>query len=145
MRRARVLAVLLLAGCFRPDMPAAPEELALERFEIGEKLAAAGKPADAVAEFEYAIHHRWRWKAPYIELAKCHRKLGRDDSAIAVLESYLRVDPNDDDALRDLGPLCDRRGDPRRALVYYKRLWQQHPEDAALAGEIARLEAKGKP
>jgi len=145
MRRAPVLAVLLLAGCVRPDMPPAPEEVALDRFEIGERLMADGRPADAIPEFEYALQHRWRWKAPYVQLAKCHETLGRDEAAIGALEKLLRMDPNDDDALRGLGRLYDRRGDPRRALEHYRRLWQRHPEDSALAGEIARLEAKGKP
>lgn len=146
MSRASVLTVLVaLAGCVRPDMPPAPEEVALDRFEVGERLVEEKRFADAVPEFEYAIQHRWRWKAPYLQLARCHETLGHEDAAIATLEKLLHVDPNDDDALRGLGGLYDRRGDSRRALVHYRRLWERHPDDAALAGEIARLMAKGKP
>lgn len=145
MRRALLAVLIALGGCMRPDMPPAPEEVALDRFQIGEKLLAAGRPADAAPEFEYALQHRERWKAPYVQLARCHEALGHPDDAIATFEKLLRVDPRDDDALRNLGRLYDRRGDSRRALEHYRRLWAQHPEDSALAGEIARLEAKGKP
>ncbi len=146
MRRMLLTVVVLgFGGCVRPDMPPAPEEIALDRFEIGEKLMAQGRYADAAPEFEYAIQHRWRWKAPYLSLARCQETTGHDDAAIATLEKFLHVDPSDDDAMRGLGRLYDRRGDPARALVHYRKLWERHPEDAALAAEVARLLAKGKP
>jgi tetratricopeptide (TPR) repeat protein len=143
--RAVLFAALLGAAGCRPDMPPAPEEIAIDRFAVAENLEAAKRYDDAVFEYEFVIHHRWRWKEPYVRLAHCHEAAGRDAAAIAALERLIIVDGGDDDALRGLGRLYARQGDSRRALENYRRLRTQHPDDAALAGEITRLEAMGKP
>lgn len=137
--------LVLLAGCWPGAPDPAPEELAIDRFDEGEKLFAAGEYTDAAIEYEYAIKHRWRWKAPYARLAACHEKSGREDDAVSVYERLLKVDDADDDALRGLGRLHARRGDAARALVAYKKLKLRHPDDRALDAEIARLEALRKP
>ena len=115
MRFFVLLGAVAVAGCL-PDHPPAPEELAIERFEEGEKLFAAGKYPDAAIEFEYALKHRPRWKAAYTRLADCHEKSGREDDAIAVYERLLKIDSTDDDALRGLGRIYGRRNDAARAL-----------------------------
>ncbi|HLY08596.1 MAG TPA: tetratricopeptide repeat protein [Planctomycetota bacterium] len=139
-----VVGLLAGAGCLA-DHPPAPEELALDRFDDGEKLFAAGQYTDAAIEFEYAVNSRPRWKAPYLRLAACHEKSRREDDAIAVLERLLHVDGTDDDALRALGRIYAGRGDPAAALGFYRKLKAQHPDDPSLDGEIVRLEAMRKP
>src|SRR5689334_16617277 len=109
--RALLIAGLLGAAGCRPDLPPAPEEVALDRYQEAERLMAAGRNDEAAFEFEFVIHHRWRWKAPYVQLARCHEAAGRDADAIVVFERLLRVDDTDEDALRGLGRLYVRRGD----------------------------------
>ncbi|HZF00045.1 MAG TPA: tetratricopeptide repeat protein [Planctomycetota bacterium] len=142
--RALLLLALLPAGCW-PNNPDAPEETALERFQMAEEYLAGGHYYAAAIEYEFVVRHRWRWKEPYIKLARCYESLGRDEDAIADLERLLVVDSRDEDALRSLGRLYAKRGDAARAIAQYRQLRTLHPEDRSLDGEIARLEALGKP
>ena len=147
MKAFRVPSLLLLlaaGGCW-PNPDPAPEEIALERYQVAEQYFAEGKYHDAAIEYEYAIQHRWRWKAAYIRLAACHERTGREDGAVSVYERLLKVDGSDEDALRALGKIHAKRGDAARALPYYKKLQSLHPDDPALAAEVARLEALRKP
>lgn len=139
-----VLGLMALAGCMR-DNPPAPEEVAIDRFGLGEKLLAAGKYTEAAIEFEYDIKTRPRWKAPYLLLASCHEKLNHEEDAIQALERLLRIDSTDDDALKGLGRIYAGRGDAPHALEVLRQLKALHPEDRSLDGEIARLEALKKP
>jgi tetratricopeptide (TPR) repeat protein len=147
MKTARLWALLglLAAGGCLPDHPPAPEELAIERFDEGEKLLAAGRVTDAAIEFEYALKHRPRWKAPYARLAFCHEKLGRENDAVVIYERLLKVDDADEDALRGLAGIYGRRDDAPHALEYYRKLKASHPDDRSVDAEIARLEALRKP
>ena len=147
MKTLWILALPALAaasGCV-PDHPPAPEEVAIDRHDMGEKLFAEGHYQEAAVEFEYDVQTRPRWKAPYLQLAACHEKLHHDNDAIAVLERLLRIDSTDDEALKCLGRLYAVRGDSAHALVYVRKLKALHPEDPSLDGEIARLEAMRKP
>lgn len=144
LRLPAVLALLAAGGCW-PNPDPAPEETALERYEVAEQYFAAGGYTEAAIEYEYAIKHRWRWKAAYVRLAACHEKSGREDEAVSVYERLLRVDGSDEDALRSLGRIHAKRGDAARALPYYRKLQSLHPDDPALAAEAARLEALRKP
>ena len=137
-------ALAAAAGCV-PDHPPAPEEVALERHDLGEQLFAQGRYEEAAAEFEFDVKTRPRWKAPYVQLAACQEKLHHDNDAIATFERLLRIDGVDDDALKGLGRLYAGRGDAAHALVFFRRLKALHPDDPSLDGEIARLEAMGKP
>jgi tetratricopeptide (TPR) repeat protein len=139
------LPALAAAGGCMPDHPAAPEELAIERHDAAEKLFAEGHYEEAAVEFEFDVHARPRWKEPYLELAACHEKLHHENDAITVLERLLRIDSTDDAALKCLARLYSERGDTAHALVVVRKLKALHPEDPALDGEIARLEAMGKP
>ena len=138
------LVLLSTAGCWPNPVPA-PEEIALERYEVAEKFFAEGKYSDAAIEYEYAIQHRCRWKAAYLRLAACHERSGREDGAVSVYERLLKVEASDEDALRALCRIHAKRGDAARALPYYKKLQALHPDDPALAAEVARLEALRKP
>jgi len=139
------LVVLAAAGGCLPNHPPAPEEQAIERFDDGEKLFAEGKFIDAAIEFEYALQHRPRWKAPYLRLGLCREKTGRDDDAIAVYLRLLRAVGTDEDALRGLGRIYGRRDDAPHALEYYRKLQALVPDDRSVDAEIARLEALRKP
>jgi len=143
--RTFTLAALAAAGGCMPDHPPAPEEVALDRHDLGDKLYAEGRYEQAAVEFEYDVQTRPRWKAPYLQLAACHEKLHHEADAIADLERLLRIDSTDEEALKGLGRLYAVRGDAVHALVYVRKLKALHPEDPSLDGEIARLEAMGKP
>lgn len=146
MRLARLVpiaAALAAAGCFPPDRPDAPEEEALDRVETAEELFRQGRFDEAAPHYEFAVKSRWRWKDPYVKLAKCREAAGRDDEAIQILGRLLEVDRSDETGLRELGRLCAARGKTEEAIGYYRRLRAVRP-DPALDGEIARLEAMRK-
>jgi tetratricopeptide (TPR) repeat protein len=147
MKTVRALAAgfLLTAGGCLPDHPPVPEEVAVDRFEAGEKMYAEGKFAEAAVEFEYALKYRPRWKAAYVRLADCDEKTKHETDAIDVFERLLRIDRTDEDALRGLGRLYAGRGEPARALECWRRLKVLRPDDRSIDGEIARLEAMRKP
>ncbi|MBV8880338.1 MAG: tetratricopeptide repeat protein [Planctomycetaceae bacterium] len=144
-RAAALLGLLAIGGCWPAAIDPPPEEVAIDRFAKGEKLFAAGHYTDAAIEYEYAIKHRWRWKEPYVRLAACHEKSGREDDAIAVYQRLQKIDGDDPAALRGLGQIHARRGDAARALDFYRKLKTLQPDDRALDGEIQRLEALRKP
>lgn len=97
-------ALLLLTGCWPASDPA-PEEVALDRYEVAEKLFADRRYAEAAPEYEFVVRHRNRWKDPYVKLARCHEKLGRRDEAIGVLERLLAFDRDDEQGRRELARL----------------------------------------
>jgi hypothetical protein len=96
--------LLVLAGCWPTSEPA-PEEVALDRYEVAEKLFADCKYAEATPEYEFVVRHRNRWKDPYVKLARCHEELGRRDAAIGVLERLLAFDRDDEQGRRELARL----------------------------------------
>jgi tetratricopeptide (TPR) repeat protein len=100
----RFLPALLLAGCWPASHPA-PEEVALDRYEVAEKHFAAGKYAEAAPEYEFVVRHRNRWKDPYLKLSRCHEALGRRDEAIRILERLLAFDRDDEQGLREIARL----------------------------------------
>ncbi len=138
-----VLAAVLAAagGCASGAAP--PDEVALERFEAGNALVAAGRLAEAVPHYEFAVSNRDRFKEAYYRLAYCHEVLGDESRAVGTYEKVLRVDKVDERALRELGRLYTHRGLLEQAIGAYKVLGAGDP---AARAELQRLEAlKGKP
>ena len=138
MRRAALAFLVLLAGC--APMPPAPDEVALERYAEAESLFQEGRYAEAAPHYEFCISARDRFKEAYYRLAFCHESLGQEGKAVSTLERVLRVDREDEYALRHLWRLYVHRGFTAQALDAARRLQALFPRDDALKAEVGRLE-----
>ena len=133
MRVAPLLCLVL--SCSRPP---APEDVAMERYQEAEELLAEGRYREAVPHYAYAIRARDRMKGAYHRLAFCWEKLGDQSRAVEVLERLLKVDRQDERALRELGRLYTHRGLIGEAINAYEALEDRYPE---VREEITRLES----
>lgn len=59
------------------------------RFEYGDALLAAGKPADAIPELRRAVSQEPWWADPYFSLGKALEATGVPDQAVAAYRMYL--------------------------------------------------------
>lgn len=138
MRSFAALA-LLTAGC--GGTSAAPDEVALERFEEGNALFAQGRYAEAAPHYEFAVSVRDRFKEAHYRLAYCREQTGDESGAVAALEKVLRSDRHDAKALRGLARLYTHRGYAGPAIDALKALPLPTAEELA---EIERLESLAK-
>lgn len=129
---------LLAAGCASP--PPAPDEVALERYAQAESLFDRGRYAEAAVHYEFCVSARDRFKDAYYRLAWCQEATGQEGKAVATLERLLRVDRQDEYALRHLWRLYVHRGFAAQALDAARRLRELYPSDPGLKAEAARLE-----
>jgi tetratricopeptide (TPR) repeat protein len=121
-------------------MPPAPDEVAMERYAEAEDLFRDGRYAEAAPHYEFCISTRDRFKEAYYRLAYCQETLGQEGKAVSTLERLLRVDREDEYALRHLWRLYVHRGFTAQALDAARRLQALFPRDDALKAEVARLE-----
>lgn len=127
-----------LAAC--APMPAPADEVALERYGHAEILFAQGRYAEAAPHYEFCVSARDRFKDAYYRLAYCQESAGQEGRAVATLERLLRVDKQDEYALKHLWRLYVHRGFASQALDAARRLQELYPSDATLKAEVARLE-----
>ena len=133
MRSAPLLCLILSCAT-----PTDPEEIAKERYQEAESLLADGRYREAVPHYAYAVQARKRMKGAYHGLAFCWEKLGDESRAVEVLVNLLKVDPQDERALRELGRLYVHRGLIDEAIRSYEALEGRYPE---VREEITRLES----
>lgn len=140
--RLAVAAAALLGGC---SAAATPDEEALERYYAANGLFDQGRYGEAIRLYEQVVSRRDQLKDAHHKLAYCLEAGGEESRAVETLEKALRVDPQDEYALRHLWRLYVHRGFVEQALDAARRLSKLYPGDAGLHGEIARLESlKGK-
>jgi tetratricopeptide (TPR) repeat protein len=140
--RLAMAAAALLGGC---AAAATPDEAALERYYDANALFNQGRYAEAIPLYESVIPVRDRLKDAYYKLAYAYEVRGEESRAVESLEKVLRVDRQDEYALRHLWRLYVHRGFVGQALEMARGLEKLYPSDPGLKGEIARLESlKGK-
>lgn len=140
MTRALAWGLLLAAGC-RTGVEAAPDEVAIERFEKANDLFENRRYGEAAPHYRYVISKRDRLKDAYHRLAYCLEVTGAGGEAITLLENALKVDRHDEYAQRHLARLYTHYGYVAEAVKSLKDVFERHPEDGALKAEIARLQA----
>ena len=132
------LLLCLILSCATSSRGGTPEEIALERFQQAQSLTANGQYKAAIPHYAYAIRARNRMKGAYHGLAFCWEKLGDGSRAVEDLENLVKVDPQDERALRELGRLYTHRGLIKKAISAYEALEGRYPQ---MREEIARLES----
>jgi tetratricopeptide (TPR) repeat protein len=85
--------------------------------------------ATAVANFERVIAHAPHRAAPYVGMARGLRELGRVEDALRALATALEHEPDDADALNNLGNLKRQRGELEGALALFERARARRPGD----------------
>jgi tetratricopeptide (TPR) repeat protein len=136
--RGAALALALVAGCSK--LPPSPDEVALLEFEDGERLFERGLYEEAIPHYEFVVAKRDQWMDAHHRLADCHAGLGREGTAVAVLEKARRVNPYDAETLRRLTRAYERAGRLEEAIGACRALVEGHPSDAEARQEMARLE-----
>jgi Tfp pilus assembly protein PilF len=101
--------------------------LALQQKRYGE---AAGYYHESLA--------RHRSAETYLAIARLARAQGREDAAVDAWEQALALNPNQIDALYQLGVAWLRRGDPQRALELLERAARVAPTDVTVAASLER-------
>jgi Tfp pilus assembly protein PilF len=74
----------------------------------------------------------------YLAVARLARASGRDDDAVEAWEHALELNPNQIDALYQLGTAWLRRGDPERAIEVLEHAARVAPTDVTVAATLER-------
>jgi len=81
---------------------------------------------------------RHRSAETYLAVARLARESGREDDAVAAWEHALALNPNQIDALYQLGSAWLRRGDPERAIELLEHAARVAPTDVTVAATLER-------
>src|SRR5204863_6152707 len=114
-------------------------ELAGEKYQEANGYFAQGRYSEAIPLYESVIAVRERIKDAYHRLAYCYEVRGEESHAVETLEKVLRVDRQDEYALRHLWRLYCHRGFAEQALGVARTPATLYREDRGLNNEIARL------
>jgi tetratricopeptide (TPR) repeat protein len=136
MRTAATAVWALLAAC---STSASPDGQAGRTYHEANDRFAEGRYSEAIPLYESVIAVRERLKDAYHRLAFCYEVRGEESRAVETLEKVLRVDRQDEYALRHLWRLYCHRGFPEQALAMAGGLAELYPGDRGLQVEIARL------
>lgn len=114
---------------------------------LGDLLLAAGRPRAALAEYALAVAPE-EPESPHVaaHAARCHRALGEDAEALALLERSARDYPGYPETWRELGLLREAAGDGASALAAFRAAADVDPFDPEVQGRLAALYAtRGNP
>lgn len=96
----------------------------------GCKLVRSGKAEQGFELLKQAFDLNPNAVAVTVCMAEAHHELGRDASARALCDRALRKSPNDRRALLLAAELELARGNESAALAHYKKILENHPDDA---------------
>lgn len=106
---ARALTYYEEAIKVKPEFPEA-------EFQMGNVLVSLGRLSDAESAFRRSIKQRKDWSLPYSALGILLARTKRDDEAQTALRQALKLDSQDELALRVLASIRLRDGDAKEAL-----------------------------
>jgi len=98
----------------------------------------AGKPELALEQYEKMVHATANTTI-HRKQAFALAKSGREPEAIALMEELLRLHPNDYYIHNAYVPACRRVKQLDRAMDFYQRLLESHPEQKSIYGRIKKL------
>ncbi len=98
----------------------------------------AGKPEVALKQYEKMVHTT---SDPNIHRKKAFAlaKSGREPEAIALMEELLRLNPKDFYVNNAYIPACRRIKQLDRAMEFYQKLLESHPEEKSIYGRLNKL------
>ncbi len=111
------------------------------RINLANVLRARGDVAGALQQLERATADPLAAGTAFKQLGLSDLAAGRLEGAAAALERALERTPRDREVLNALGETLRRQGQPRRTIELWRRSLAVDPGQAALAQELARLEA----
>lgn len=112
-------------------------KLALARLRGGDDLAGA------IKAYEDAANLQPLTKPELVSLAGLYRQMGgKSDKEVQTLETILKMDPKDMDALRRLAELAEASGDLDKIEMRYRAILAQNDKDAPALYGLARAAEK---
>ncbi|MFV0316648.1 MAG: O-antigen ligase family protein [Microthrixaceae bacterium] len=116
-------------------------DLMMDRAEL---LNAAGRPSDALAEYDRIVVLYPNSYRAQLGLGLTASQLDDLDRAEVAWKAAVVLGPNDPRALVNLGILAERSGEPELAADYFAQALEIDPDDqSALAGQARVVEADG--
>jgi len=118
---------------------------ALARLGLGELKIAAGRPEEAVAEFELALKRRPALIAAHLGLGNALACMGRNEEALEKYEAALRLRPHLPEGEFAAGFALARLGRAKEAETRYRRAVAARPDFAAAwinLGSLLREQGK---
>jgi len=91
---------------------------------------------DAIGLWRDNVTHRPQSQVAWNNLGNLLQRAGRNEEAIAPLQSALRINPTHADAHNNLGNALLALGQPREALARYLRALQLSPDDAEIHNNL---------
>ena len=117
----------------RPEFPEA-------EFQRANVLVSLYRQADAERGFKRTIELRKDWALPYAALGSLLATLNRDKEAEPILRESLRLDTNNNLAIRILAGIRLRAGDAKQAAALARRV--THDQDAPISAWLLRALAE---
>lgn len=117
----------------------------LMRVNLGAALVTAGRHSEAVEAMKQAMIVSPLNARGHAILGLARSALGQDRKAEASFQVALRLDPAEVEALRGMGDLLARAGDPRRAAAYYGRMGEVSARSSDREYAARRLSELGAP
>ena len=106
---------------------------------LGETLAEAGRPHEAVVELERAVAIDTSGAPAFYNLGNTRLALGDVDAAVAAYERALAIEPDSAKVMINLGAAESRRGNTQTAVAWMRRAVALEPRLASLHASIANM------
>lgn len=145
MRFALLLPIALLVSLPAVAAPARDDQLkplSVQLGSAGQAALAAGKPQDAIDNFEAALASDPRNVAAFSGIAAAYEKLGLPGRAIKYYREALALNPSDLPALEGQGRALATRGATARAQINLARIKALCKTDCSAATRLEGVIAK---
>jgi tetratricopeptide (TPR) repeat protein len=126
----RVMWGLLLVFSIGFNLLDAADRHATQRCLLGNKLIAAGRVTEAIAQYEVAVRLRPADAPAHSDLGNALRQAGRIPEAIEQCRTALQLEPDYAKAHNNLGNALLDAGQVPAAIAQYQAALQQEPDDA---------------
>jgi len=105
------------------------KDLAINNFEIGDKLFNEGKYHEAIAIFQLIIEDVPDYHEAYYSMALCYIKINELDKAIPYLEKVMELKPDFAPNYLALGQIYSEKGKADEAIKYYSKAAELQPDN----------------
>ena len=99
------------------------------RVGLADILFDTGNWSEAIVHYRSAVHHDSSLVTATVDLGVCYYNLSAPEEAERLFLLALARDPHQSFALFNMGIVCERRGEPERALEYLHRSLESSPPE----------------